>query len=63
MEPILRILKLTVDRGEAVLRIDSGFNGMEYRFVQDAGTIRAVKTTASNNGVLVTLTEFAFASN
>jgi hypothetical protein len=46
VEAILRILdiKMTVDRGEAVLRIDSGFNGMEYRFVQDAGTIRAVKT-------------------
>jgi hypothetical protein len=47
MERILDI-KLPVRGGEAVLRIDSGFSGKEYRFLHDGSTIRAVKTTSIN---------------
>ena len=43
LEGILGI-KLPVERGEVVARIDTGYGGMEYRFLHDAGTIRAVKT-------------------
>jgi hypothetical protein len=42
MEAILDV-KLPVERGDAVLRIDSGFNGLEYRFLQEGGTIHSVK--------------------
>jgi hypothetical protein len=42
MEQILDI-KLRVEGGEAVLLMDSGVGGVEYRFVHKNGTIRVVK--------------------
>jgi len=42
MEGILGV-KLPVRDSEAMLRIDSGLGGQEYRFVHDQGTIRVVK--------------------
>src|SRR5688572_23782517 len=42
MERILNV-SLPVENGEAVLRIDSGFGGREYRFLLDQGRIRVVK--------------------
>jgi hypothetical protein len=42
MEGIVEV-RLPVERGEAVLRIDSGNAGQEYRFLHDHGTIRVVK--------------------
>jgi len=47
LEGILGV-KLPVERGEVVVSIDTGFSGMAYRFLHDAGTIRVVKTVGIN---------------
>jgi len=47
MEQILDV-KLSVRDGEAVLLIDDGQAGLAYRFLLEAGTIRAVKKAPTN---------------
>jgi hypothetical protein len=47
MEGILDV-KLPVEGGEAVLRMDSGLAGMDYRFLHNEGKIRAVKAICLN---------------
>ena len=47
LEEILGI-KLQIRNEEAVLVIDSGLAGVEYRFAHDHGTIRVVKRTLGN---------------
>ena len=47
MEQILDV-SLPVKNGEAVLSIDSGLAGQEYRFLLDQGMIRVVKRTPLN---------------
>ena len=47
MEQILDV-SLPVKNGEAVLIIDSGLAGQEYRFLLDQGKIRVVQRTPIN---------------
>jgi hypothetical protein len=47
MEAILD-LKLPVERGEVLVHIETGLNGLEYRFLQESGTIHKITIVGIN---------------